>query len=76
MKNMKNLHLLFFILGFMSLNVSNAQIDSLVFYNGNYLVGEVKAISRGVLAAKTDYSGSDFNTEWEKSKKSLPKPIS
>jgi hypothetical protein len=65
---MKNLRLLFFILGYMSLNVSNAQIDSLVFYNGNYLVGEVKAMSRGVLTAETDYSDSDFNIEWEKIK--------
>jgi hypothetical protein len=45
-----------------------AQTDSLVFYNGNYAIGEVKNMNRGVLTFETDYSDSDFKIEWEKIK--------
>jgi len=38
--------------------------DSLVFHNGNYIVGEVKDMSRGVLTVETDYSDDDFKIEW------------
>jgi len=44
---------------------ANAQKDSLVFHNGNYMVGEVKTMDRGVLTVKTNYSDSDFKIEWE-----------
>ncbi len=46
----------------------SAQTDSLVFYNGNYAIGEVKNMNRGVLTIETDYSDSDFKIEWEKIK--------
>jgi hypothetical protein len=46
----------------------NAQSDSLTFFNGNYIVGEVKNMDRGVLTVETDYSDKDFTVEWEKIK--------
>jgi len=45
-----------------------AQVDSLIFNNGNYIVGEVKGMDRGVLTMETDYSDSDFNVDWEEIK--------
>jgi hypothetical protein len=45
-----------------------AQSDSVIFYNGNYVIGEAKTMTRGVLTMETDYSDSDFKIEWEKIK--------
>ncbi|MCD4730119.1 MAG: DUF481 domain-containing protein [Bacteroidales bacterium] len=61
---------LFFILVVFTLFAPtiSAQTDSLVFYNGNYAIGEVKSMNRGVLTFETDYSDSDFKIEWEKIK--------
>jgi surface polysaccharide O-acyltransferase-like enzyme len=38
--------------------------DSLVFKNNNYMTGEIKSMSKGVLNIETDYSKSDFTIEW------------
>jgi len=43
-----------------------AQTDSLIFSNGDVLIGNVKIMERGVLIIETDYSESDFEIEWEK----------
>lgn len=45
---------------------SFAQNDSLVFSNGNIVVGEVKSMDKGVLQIETDYSDADFKIEWQK----------
>lgn len=42
-----------------------SQTDSLVFINGNYVVGEIKEMNRGVIQIETDYSDSDFKIEWD-----------
>ncbi|MEN8228418.1 MAG: DUF481 domain-containing protein [Bacteroidota bacterium] len=42
-----------------------AQVDSLLFSNGNYIVGELKGMDRGVLTIETDYSDDDFTIEWD-----------
>jgi len=42
-----------------------AQQDSLRFTNGNYMVGEIISMQRGVLIFETDYSDSDFNINWD-----------
>jgi len=42
-----------------------AQTDSLVFKNGNFMVGEIKSMNKGVLQVETDYSDSDFKIEWD-----------
>ncbi|MCZ4409823.1 DUF481 domain-containing protein [Cryomorphaceae bacterium 1068] len=55
-----------FFLTFISLAQSVcAQSDSLIFRNGNTMVGEVKEMTRGVLTIETEYSDSDFMIEWQ-----------
>ena len=44
----------------------SAQIDSLRFTTGDYVLGEVSSMQRGVLVIETDYSDSDFTIEWKK----------
>src|SRR6187549_3438266 len=41
-----------------------AQHDSLVFKNGNIIVGEIKSMDKGVLTIETDYSKTNFSIEW------------
>ena len=40
-----------------------AQKDSLIFKNGNTVVGEIKSMDRGVLQIETPYSDSDFRID-------------
>ena len=42
-----------------------AQNDSIIFNNGNYIVGEVKTMDRNILKIETDYSDDDFTIEWD-----------
>ena len=42
-----------------------AQKDSIVFKNGDAIIGEVKTMNRSVLKIETDYSDDDFTIEWE-----------
>ena len=46
-----------------------SQTDSLVFKNGDIMVGEIKSMDKGVLKIETDYSDEDFKIEIEKIKK-------
>jgi len=46
-----------------------AQTDSLIFINGDVMVGEIKSMDRGIVIVKTDYSEKDFEVEWEDLKK-------
>ena len=41
-----------------------AQTDSIIFKNGNYIVGEIKSMDKNILEIETDYSDSDFKIEW------------
>lgn len=43
-----------------------AQRDSLVFNDGDVVVGEIKTMDENVLVIKTPYSKSDFNIKWDK----------
>ena len=43
-----------------------AQTDTLIFKNGNIVIGEIKSMNRGVITIETDYSDSDFKIEWDK----------
>lgn len=45
-------------------SILQAQIDSLVFKNANFMVGEIKSMDRGVLIIETDFSDDDFKIEW------------
>ncbi len=38
--------------------------DSIVFNNGNFIVGEIQSMNRAVLTVETEYSDSDFKIEW------------
>lgn len=60
---MKKLTLLLMLL-FAGIVQLFAQKDSIVFKNGNYIVGEVKSMERSVLEIETDYSDKDFTIEW------------
>ena len=46
----------------------NAQNDSIVFTNNNFIVGEIKSLQQGIIIVETDYSDSDFKMEWDKIK--------
>ena len=50
---------------FISLQLS-AQVDSLTFTTGDYVLGEISSMQRGVLVIETDYSDSDFTIDWDK----------
>ncbi|NMM47585.1 DUF481 domain-containing protein [Marinigracilibium pacificum] len=39
--------------------------DSLLFNNGNIIVGEIQSMNKGVLTIETDYSDNDFTIMWE-----------
>jgi hypothetical protein len=39
--------------------------DSLIFTNGNIMVGEIKEMTKGVLTVKTAYSDKDFRIDWK-----------
>ena len=60
-KVLSTLTVLLIIFGF-----SYAQQDSLVFRNGEYLVGEVKKMDRNVVTVETPYSDKDFNIKWNR----------
>ncbi len=57
-------HLLALISGLLLVPTSAFSQDSLVFKNNNYMTGEIKSMSKGVLNIETDYSKSDFTIEW------------
>jgi hypothetical protein len=44
---------------------SRSQNDSIVFNNGNYMVGEIKSLGQGIMQIETDYSDDDFTVDWE-----------
>jgi hypothetical protein len=62
---MKIFKTVFYILSlFFSQSLFAAEPDSVVFKNGNYIVGEVKSMDRGVMKMETPFSDSDFAIEW------------
>jgi hypothetical protein len=48
--------------------LSFAQTDSLVMTNGDFMVGEIKSMDKGVLYIETLYSDKDFNVKWNEVK--------
>src|SRR5512133_2703131 len=61
---MKRIFLILSILFWSVTCVHAQQPDSIVFKNGNIIVGEVKAMDRNILKIETDYSDEDFAIEW------------
>jgi hypothetical protein len=46
-------------------SLASAQKDSLVFSNGDAIIGEISGLRNGVLTIETDYSDSDFQIDWD-----------
>jgi hypothetical protein len=44
--------------------IAKSQKDSIVFKNGNTMVGEIKSMGNGVLTVETPYSKNDFTIKW------------
>jgi hypothetical protein len=61
----RSLFLFLALFVFVGLQLS-AQIDSLRFTTGDYVLGEISSMQRGVLVIETDYSDNDFTIEWKK----------
>ncbi|PWJ43895.1 DUF481 domain-containing protein [Sediminitomix flava] len=61
------IRVLFLLFLFFSIQISicKAQTDSLIFENGDKMVGELKNMEYGVIVMKTNYSDSDFKIEWD-----------
>jgi len=62
-KGLRNILSVFLV--FISFQLS-AQIDSVRFNTGDYVLGEAKSMQKGILKVETDYSDSDFAIEWKK----------
>jgi hypothetical protein len=60
----KKITLILFLFLFCYLAVIG-QSDSLIFKNGNYILGEAKSMNRNILIVETDYSDDDFTIEWD-----------
>ncbi len=56
--------LLFFIIQILLVNGSVAQSDTLIFENGNTLIGEIIGMEKGVLEIDVSYGDSDFMVRW------------
>ena len=56
-------HVIFFIFC-VSFQLSWSQNDTLVLKNKDIIVGEIKAMDKGVITIETDYSDSDFKITW------------
>ena len=63
-KNLRLIHIILTLTCFMVCSLLKAQQDSLIFKNGNIIVGEIKSLKNGVLTIETDYSDKDFVIEW------------
>jgi len=64
----RNSFLFLFVIGLWGIKplMAQADADSVIFKNGNYMVGEIKHMDRGVATIETDYSDKDFMVEWKK----------
>lgn len=54
-----------FLIGILGSGTLSAQTDSLVMKNGQFLIGEIKNMTRSVVVVETDYSDSDFKIDWD-----------
>ena len=70
-QTMKNLRLIYLrysllLVAVMTFGTSFAQTDSLIFSNGEMVIGEIKSMDRGIITIETFYSDSDFKIEWDR----------
>ena len=68
MKNIRTIYVRYslILLALLSYSVGLAQTDSLIFSNGEMVIGEIKQMDRGVVTIETFYSDSDFKIEWNR----------
>jgi len=62
-----NKPLLGYLIGFLLFMICHnvvAQADSIVLKNGDFIVGEMKSMDKGILIMETPYSDKDFNIKW------------
>jgi Protein of unknown function, DUF481 len=71
---MKKIILGFCIL-FIGIYNTYSQTDSVIFKNGNFMVGEVKTMNKNVMKIETGYSDADFAIEWSEIKEIYTKTI-
>lgn len=62
---MKSNHLYITLLFLAIFSTCWAQNDTLIFNNGNTIVGEIKSMEKNVVKVKTPYSDADFAIEWD-----------
>jgi len=56
-----------FLLGLFAVSFNlSAQVDTVFFITGDFLIGEVKKLEKNLLEVGTKYSDSDFIIEWDK----------
>jgi len=56
-----------FLLGLLAVSFNlSAQVDTVFFITGDFLIGEVKKLEKNLLEVETKYSDSDFIIEWDK----------
>lgn len=63
---LKSLHFISLLVLVFSVRQASAQLDSLRFTTGDYVLGEVSSMQKGTLVIETDYSEADFTIEWKK----------
>lgn len=59
----------FTLLAFFGFSMGISAQDTVLFNNGDQIIGELKSMNKGVLTFETDYSDSDFQIEWSGVKK-------
>jgi len=57
-------HLILVLICSFGVFISHAQ-DTILFNNGDQMIGELKTLDKGVITFKTSYSDSDFKIEWK-----------
>jgi len=61
--------LLLMVIGLSIFFQARAQKDSFVQRNGNIPIGKIKAMDKGILTIKPEYSENDFKVTWGKIKR-------
>ena len=55
----------FFFATFVTVSLS-AQVDTIYFVSGEFMIGEIQSMQKNILKVETSYSDSDFQIEWDK----------
>jgi len=61
---MEKLKIILLAISILTITKTYSQNDTIIFNNGDIVVGEVKGMDQGVLSIETGYSDSDFQISW------------